>query len=534
MKAAPGAAYANDGGEAAPVNLTTVLERQARERPNQPALVHGHGRRERMITFGELEREVRLATAGWMASGLPPGSAVLIFHPLSVELYVALLGLMRAGLIAVFVDPTAGLGQLRHACGRSQPRAVLVNATTRLIAIILPALRSAGPVLTPDQLLRLGSGCSQAPADLPITTAASPALITWTSGSTGQPKGIVRSHGFLLQQHAMLERYLRLKPGEVDLTALPVFALANLASGLTSVLLPGKAGRPAEADPRLLARQISRWSITRSAGSPALYQRLLAAPEAVRALRQLYLGGAPVFPRLLRKLEQLNPHLELTCVYGSTEAEPIAEHCWSGAGELAQGHGLYQGLPVPEAQVAILPDSRGPLEPFTVESFAQARLQPGEPGEIVVSGPHVIQGYLGGIGDAETKFKVGDTIWHRTGDAGYLDAAGGLWLLGRCSALAPRSQSAPVRQARDYPFAVEVAAMELPGVERAALLEHVGKRLLFIQVSPGTKPDEVVSRVNQDLAWAQLTQVRPLSRIPLDRRHQAKVDYPRLRQIARH
>ena len=57
-----------------------------------------------------------------------------------------------------------------------------------------------------------------------------------------------------------------------------------------------------------------------------------------------------------------------------------------------------------------------------------------QPGEIVVSGAHVGAGYVGGVGDAETKFRVGEVIWHRTGDAGYLDAHGRLWLLGRCSA----------------------------------------------------------------------------------------------------
>lgn len=504
-------------------NLTRVLENQAARRPEQAALVHGHGGSESMISFGQLARQVEIAAAGWRRAGLKEGDAVLIFHPMSIELYVALLGLLRAGMVAVFVDPRAGLGHLKHAREKGNVRAILASPGTAWICQLMPALWGAGPLLTPARLAELGGNADAGQRRVAETNADSPALITFTSGSTGRPKGIVRTHGFLLRQHELLAEHLHLRAGEVDLTALPIFALANLASGVTSVFVPGKAGRPAEADPRLLQQQILKWKVTRSAGSPALYERLAEAPEAVRQMRQIYTGGAPVFPQLLARLQELNPDLRLVSVYGSTEAEPIAHAEWTGT-QPAGGFGLFQGQPIDEINLAILKDHSGePLGELSAARFTELRQPAGEPGEIVVSGGHVIQGYLGGEGNAETKFHVEGTAWHRTGDAGYLDEAGNLWLLGRCTAIARKSTSPA-----DYPFAVEVAAMDFAEVERAALLEHADRRLLFLQAA--REP----AQLREKLHWARLDEIRVIPRIPLDRRHQAKVDYPRLRKLATH
>src|SRR6185503_8477337 len=98
-------------------------------------------------------------------------------------------------------------------------------------------------------------------------------------------------------------------------------------------------------------------------------------------------------------------------------------------------------------------------------------LESGEVGEIVVSGAHVLSGYLQGRGDEETKFRVDDAIWHRTGDAGWLDAQGRLWLLGRCAARIADERGTL------WPFAVECAAQQNAAIRRAALVSDEGQRL---------------------------------------------------------
>ena len=146
-----------------------------------------------------------------------------------------------------------------------------------------------------------------------------------------------------------------------------------------------------------------------------------------------------------------------------------------------------------------------------------------EPGEIVVSGDHVLRGYLDGMGDDETKIPDGERVWHRTGDAGYFDADGRLWLLGRCAARV--NDSCGVL----YPFAVECAASEVPGVQRSASVSHRGRRVLVVETMHDAV--EVRGALLQRLSWARLADVRTVRRVPVDNRHNAKVDYPALARM---
>ncbi|WP_054696243.1 AMP-binding protein [Geotalea toluenoxydans] len=126
----------------------------------------------------------------------------------------------------------------------------------------------------------------------------------------------------------------------------------------------------------------------------------------------------------------------------------------------------------------------------------------------------MLKGYLNGIGDGETKFRVDGVIWHRTGDSGYFDDRGRLWLLGRTSAVIKDHHG------ELYPFAVECAVRQLPGVLRAALIGRESKRILYVQAAKGADLD--LDAVRAALGWADLDQVRLLAQIPLDRRHNAR------------
>jgi len=136
----------------------------------------------------------------------------------------------------------------------------------------------------------------------------------------------------------------------------------------------------------------------------------------------------------------------------------------------------------------------------------------------------VLQGYLRGEGDRETKFSVAGEIWHRTGDAGCVDQEGKLWLLGRCAA---RIRD---RQGVLYPFTVETAADSLAAVRRSACVRAGGRRTLVVEPAANATAAEWVL-LKSRLAWAQIERVLVLPRIPVDRRHNAKVDYPGLDRI---
>jgi acyl-CoA synthetase (AMP-forming)/AMP-acid ligase II len=314
-----------------------------------------------------------------------------------------------------------------------------------------------------------------------------------------------------------------------------VFLLANLAAGVTSVIPEGDLRRVGSIEAAPLAEQIRRERVTRVGASPALLERLCrhleSAGSVMPQLTDVFTGGAPVFPSLLDRLIVMAPNARLTAVYGSTEAEPIAhiDAAEIGAEEKAaasSGSGLLAGKPVDEIDLRVIPASPGsPLGPFTSGEFDSLRCRPETVGEIVVAGPHVLGGYLDGIGDEENKIVAGGRRFHRTGDLGRLDEQGRLWLLGRASAA--------VRDGRGdlYPFTVEAALSFRPDIARSALVGRQGERVLVVEPATGAQldPEALLS----DVAWAGIDRVHVLDSIPVDPRHNAKVDYPALERLVR-
>jgi acyl-coenzyme A synthetase/AMP-(fatty) acid ligase len=128
------------------------------------------------------------------------------------------------------------------------------------------------------------------------------------------------------------------------------------------------------------------------------------------------------------------------------------------------------------------------------------------------------------VGNAEAKIDVDGVIWHRTGDAGYLDAHGRLWLLGRCSARISDAHGVV------YPFSVEAAASAHPAVRRSAMASWRGRRVLLAEPAYPLYDGEL-DVLKQSLAWAHLDAIRVVDRLPVDRRHNGKIDYPALARL---
>lgn len=251
--------------------------------------------------------------------------------------------------------------------------------------------------------------------------------------------------------------------------------------------------------------------------SPAFAERLarwcIDENVTLPRLRRVFVGGAPVFPRTLDQLASVAVNADISALYGATEAEPIAMQPladWSAAlrERSGAGGGLALGIPAKDAIVRILPE-------------------PGAPdgvGEILVTGPHVSPGYLGGEGDRENKLEVGGVRWHRTGDAGSIDASGRLWLHGRCSArIADEKGTA-------YPLSVEAALSSRRDWPRAAFTSFRGRRVLVLEAQPELSAARLSPGL-QALSWAGIDEVLFVRAIPVDRRHNAKVDYRALASL---
>ena len=490
------------------MNIALILERNAWAFGDRTAIVD----RGRRISFAALDRAASCAAGELAQAGLSRGMRALVFSPMSIDLYTTVIGMFRLGVTAVFVDPSAGASNLAACIARVRPDAFVAVPRAHLLRLTSAAVRGVrikvaiGDGIPAGRCVwrrRVAEGRGVEPCG-PDT----PAIITFTSGTTGEPKAVVRSHGFLVAQHRALVESLALEAGETDLTTLPIFLLANLAAGVTSVIPDANLRTPGSIDPAPVLEQVRTERPTRIVASPALLGRLVdhaaALGERLDSFERIFTGGAPVFPRTLDAIAAAAPRAAVVALYGSTEAEPIAaidrrDISAADRHAMRRGAGLLAGKPAPSIQVRILR------------------------GEIVVSGDHVVRGYLDDVGNEDTKIPVGNRVWHRTGDSGYFDSQGRLWLLGRCSA------KVEDRAGVLHPFAVECAASEVPGVGLSALIQHRGRRVLVVEVDrDGVALRELLTR---RLAWARLDEVVSVSRIPVDRRHNAKTDLPALTRM---
>jgi olefin beta-lactone synthetase len=450
--------------------------------PRRVAIVDGKGRE---TTFAQLQTRAQDLARTWHRRGIRKGDRVLLAMPLNADLYASLAALWSLGATVVLPEPAMGLAGLRHAARTS-------GAVAFCSAGAFGLLKYGLPLLWPLRHLRC-IGRPGATLDLEPPNAGDIALISFTSGTTGAPKAIPRSHGFLAAQHQAIAPLLHSEQAERDLVAFPVFVLINIASGQTSVLPSWKMSRLAGLHPDKLAAWIKGQNVTRALIPPSLCDTMAKAQVPV-SLHRVFTGGGPVFPDILAKLSVARPGLGIVCVYGSTEAEPIAHLnaqyiSPDDLDRMNQGHGLLVGHPVPGLHLRLAD------------------------GEIQVAGAHVNGGYLDPRHDPENKIPDGNLIWHRTGDAGYLDALGRLWLLGRMGSQVGMA-AGPV-----FPFSVEVAAHGWQGVAQCAFVNTQKGPCLVIE------GEEAHLATWQTKAQAMgIAQVRMLTKIPMDRRHASKVD----------
>ena len=309
------------------MNVAEILRSHADAYPTEIALVDVHRGRSRSMTYGELEQGAGRMAGLFRQSGLEAGDAVLVFHPMSAELYMVLAAIFRAGLTAVFMDPSADRRLIEQCCSLLPPRGLVASSRAHLLRVVSPAIRriplrfSIGGRVPFAIPMERAADCRY-DAEIERTDSEGPALATLTSGSTGEPKAAIRTHGFLLAQHRALKESLAPSPGDVELSTLPVFVLANLASRVTSILADADLRRPAEVSPARVVEQIRAHSPNRAAASPAFFERIVEFCEerAVQlpSLQRVFTGGGPVSLALLDGLQRSAPRAEITAVYCST------------------------------------------------------------------------------------------------------------------------------------------------------------------------------------------------------------------------
>lgn len=532
-------------------NIARHLALMAERQPHTAALKIPRGRTRDgridylTLSFAELAAEVSSWRNRLTACGIAPGDRVLVMVKPGLPLIASAFALFAHGAVPVVIDPGMGLKSFLACVARSRPRALLGIPLARAISHIfrkpfatvqvrIPASSSPTARLASDS--QLSTLNSQLAASSPGELAA----ILFTSGSTGAPKGVCYTHGMFDAQVELIRSTYDIRPGEIDLPMLPVFALFNPALGMTTVVPEIDPSRPATVDPKKIIQAILQENVTSSFGSPTLWRKLAVHCHqhhiTLPTMRRILCAGAPVPPDLWDLLTPVLPNGHLHSPYGATESLPVstisatevlADH--HGTAIATQhGAGTCVGRPLPANDVRIIALSDTPLA--TLADTTQ--LPPGQIGEIIVAGPTVTHTY-DALPEATAAAKISDgpKIYHRLGDAGYLDESGRLWFCGR------KAERVDAGDGPLYTEQVEPLFNAHPDVRRSALigLGQLGRQRLAIVIEP-TSPALIadsaqcrrfarelreIAKRHPRTSGIKLFYFRPA--FPVDVRHNAKI-----------
>jgi acyl-CoA synthetase (AMP-forming)/AMP-acid ligase II len=506
-------------------NIVTILYRHAETKPDTTALKQG----KQSVTFAGLALRARQCAARLHAAGIGEGDRVLVFVPLSINLYALLLAIWHCGASAVFLDAWARKKRLEQAAAIAECKAFVGTARAHLLRLFSAEIRKIPVKLSADSLNK-----SPGYTVVPMVSAISDdtlALITFTTGSTGVPKAAKRTHAFLLAQHEVLTSHLTPREGDIDMVTLPIFVLTNLAAGITSYIPPFNPAAPETVDPEKLYRGMVENRVTTSAGSPIIYQKLaeycVSRNREIPTLKKIFLGGAPVFPQAAALLTNAFPHAAIKIVFGSTEAEPIsairAEELIARNQSVAT-EGLLVGKPIDAISVTIIRITDGPITVGSEKQFNALILPRKEIGEICVRGKHVLKEYFRNEeAQKQNKIIIHGTIMHRTGDAGYIDKDNNLYLMGRTK------QRFTYEGAWRYLFPLEASLSAVNGIQMGTYV-YIGDSLLLV-IEPAKKvPCETYLRDYCRENNMPVPDTVLFTKIPRDPRHNSKIDYGLLKQ----
>ncbi|MFC1742765.1 AMP-binding protein [Candidatus Riflebacteria bacterium] len=549
-------------------NVVDSFSYQAKLQPKKPAIIYPElidGKWIfKTISFASLEEYVCQLCNGLSELGIGKGDKVLIMVPMSLHHYQLLLAIFKLGAIAVYIDPGMGLKAIEAAASVAEPKAYVGILKAQILRFFSKSCaripiqigKDCPQYLVQHDLAELAINRKKTFTSAMVTTDDT-ALITFTSGTTGLPKGANRTHGFLLAQNKALLGEANMFMTDVYMPAFPIVLLLNLSWGITSVIPNMNSAKPASVDPSLVIQQIKKCGANLASGSPA-YARPIAEyckkhgiylPE----LRNFWTGGAPVSLKIIETLQGVMPSGNAVIIYGSTECEPISHIDAKDAfnpvllKRARRGKGNCVGVPASCVELKIIGIDDGPIYPGK-KRLATLEKKAFQPGEIVVTGEHVNKRYYKNPeAEKETKIKEivkgAEKIWHRTGDVGYLDGQGRIWLLGRISS---RVQT---KKGVFFTIEVENVMNSHPLVENSALLAgNINRR--------GLAKAYMVIVLKRKFLWRWLWRRKvwkkmllkfirskgyPIEDIfyrlslPMDKRHNAKIEYPVLKgQLTRY
>ncbi|MCG8576386.1 MAG: AMP-binding protein [Flavobacteriales bacterium] len=453
--------------------------------------------------------------------GIKKGDKILVAVPMSLQLYAILEAILSMGAVAVFLDPWMKGKKMSAVIHQVKPDLFIV---TKKIAKVSWLLRATWK-------LKKWKVDSIAPSSGELSIAAvednDNALITFTSGTSGTPKGANRTFAFLQAQAEVLKSHLKRADDQpyVDYTNFPIVGLADFAMGNTVVIPRINLMKIHKADSDDIANHLIEVKANRLIVSPSLLKRILIGLKGTNQnhhIAELVTGGAPISNELiLNCLEEL-PTVKSEGIYGSTESEPICVTDFEQIKNKLQTplKGVFVGRPVNEIEVKIVKWKNRPIETSEFENLIKTD---GEVGEVVVKGDHVNKHYY----QNEAAFKANKIvdsngeIWHRTGDMAYLEN-GDLYLVGRSHRIMRRQDK------NFYPYPLEQFIEQKFGLTDLGYVKLTdGRFVLFI--GPGKEVNSRAIKKAIEEAGYPIDRIELCRKpLPRDARHKSKLQVEEL------
>lgn len=531
------------------VNVANHLKAVADENPYKRAVVFAQARDIQgrtaytHLTFQQLDRESDTLAHGLTHYGISRGMRTILMLKPSLDFFILVFALFKAGIVPVVVDPGMGVKRMLACLKESRAEALIGIPKAHALRFLHPGsfknIRRAvtvgkrwfwgGPMLS-----QLQTGPWK-PFPVADTQESDMAAILFTTGSTGPAKGVIYTHGnFDAQVRAIRETFI-FSGNEIDFSTFPLFSLFDPALGMTAVIPEMDPTQPAKIDPVKVFEAFQNLGVSHMFASPALMDRVgrYAARLNLRApaLNRVISSGAPVAPSIIKTfVKMLGKEGEVFSGYGATEAMPVAT---IGSDEILsktlplteKGYGVCVGLPVKNVTVRIIDISDDPIQNWSESNM----LSEGEIGEIVVKGELVTRNYFDRPqDDALSKIEDGESFWHRMGDLGWFDHHGRLWFCGR------KSHRVQAAEKTYFTIPCEAIFNTHPRVYRSALVGvgPIGKQkpVICIELESNDNGEnkkqliqELIGLAKANVLTEDIDTILFQKQFPVDIRHNAKI-----------
>lgn len=483
-----------------------MFSENADKYPDRTAIVVpvGRDRQGKSITkelsFKELNKLTNRYSNGFIKYGFQKGDRILLMVNPGIDLIAIVLALFKIGSVPVIIDPGMGLKAFSQCVSETEPIGFIGIPKSHILRLLFrKSFKTVKLVITLGKSRiwkknTIDNICTENVEDFSIikTKTDDEAVIAFTSGGTGIPKGVLFTHGMVMATVNSLRQDLKIKEGDIHLAAFYAFALFMPSLGATIIIPDMDPKKTSEINPAYLVEAIHHFNVSNTMGSPIIWKKLseycLRKNIRLSSLKYVFMFGAAVPPEVIENMTSIMEGGEVFTPYGATEALPITNQSGQEIineqkSIIEEGKGVCVGKPIAGATVRIIGITDDPIPSWNDE----LELKQGLIGEIVAKGPTVTHTYINRpLKTAEAKIYSSDGIWHRMGDLGYFDEKGRLWFCGRMAhRVMPKDNLLT-------PVQCETIYNRHPHVKRSALVglgKYGNQRpIIIIEPEPDFKP----------------------------------------------